>query len=285
MKPHWLSVKIPSGSNYRDVKQVINEKKLNTICKEAKCPNISLCWNKKHVTFLIMGNNCTRHCRFCNVEFGTKPEAIDNFEPGRIADAVKRLSSNYIVITSVTRDDLSDNGAASFINTVDAIRENGSNVKIELLIPEMEKSNLIRVINAGPDVIGHNIETIDRLYKILRPEASYKKSLEVLKNLSNNVKSSMKIKSSMIIGMGEDMGEIFLTIEDLWNNGVDIFYIGQYLQPSKKHHKVQKYYTPAEFEEIKRYALGVGFQEVESGPLVRSSFAKDALLKQGQSTV
>lgn len=270
MKPEWLKVKIPSGEAYAKLKSLL-EGSTHTICEEARCPNLGECWDRGTATFLILGDICTRNCRYCNVKYGT-PSSVDFKEPEKIANIVKKLGLRYVVITSVTRDDLKDGGARTFRETINAIRK-VSSAKIEVLTPDFKgDTNSIRtVLSAEPDVFGHNIETVERLFPSIRPEADYKRSMIFLKRIKE-IDPKQITKSGLMIGLGESKEEIIKTIRTLKLVGVDILTIGQYLQPRGDLMEVKKYYTPEEFNEFKRIALELGFKHVESGPLVRSSY-------------
>jgi lipoic acid synthetase len=270
--PDWLKVKLGGGRSYGKVKSILEESKLHTICQEAKCPNMAECFGNGTAVFLILGDICTRNCRYCNVKHG-KPLELNQEEPIDVADSVKQLGLKYVVVTSVTRDDLDDGGANVFYRTVREIRKKNENCKIEVLIPDFKGDidSLKKVIEADPDVINHNIEVVERLFPLIRPEGNYNRSLDLLKNIkqfSNTIKS----KSGFMIGIGETNKEIYQTMIDLINNNVDYLTIGQYLQPSKNHVSIDKYYTPDDFLNFKNKALELGFLHVESGPLVRSSY-------------
>lgn len=270
MKPEWLKVQIPSGESYSKLKSLL-EGSTHTICEEAKCPNIGECWERGTATFLILGNICTRNCRYCNVKYG-KPGSVDFKEPEKVGEIVKKLGLKYVVITSVTRDDLKDGGAKTFKETINAIR-NISSSKIEVLTPDFKgDTNAIRtVLSAEPDVFGHNIETIERLFPTIRPQADYKRSIIFLKRIKE-IDPKQITKSGLMVGLGETKEEIIKTMRTLKMAKVDILTIGQYLQPREDLAKVEKYYTPEEFREFKIAAMEMGFMHVESGPLVRSSY-------------
>jgi len=270
MKPEWLKVKIPSGESYSKIKSLM-EGSTHTICEEAKCPNLGECWEKGTATFLILGNICTRNCKYCNVKRGT-PSKVDAKEPEKIAAIVKKLGLKYVVITSVTRDDLKDGGARTFKKTIKEIRK-VTNAKIEVLTPDFkgDTSAIRSVLSAEPDVFGHNIETVERLFPTLRPQADYKRSMIFLKRIKE-IDPKQITKSGLMIGLGETKEEIIKTMRTLRMVKVDIITIGQYLQPREDLATVKKYYTPEEFEEFKRIGYELGFKHVESGPLVRSSY-------------
>ncbi len=270
MKPDWLKVKIPSGDSYARLKSLLDGK-TNTICEEAKCPNIGECWEKGTATFLILGDVCTRDCKYCNVKNGT-PAKVDFKEPEKIASIVKKLGLKYVVITSVTRDDLKDGGARTFKETIKEIRK-VSDAKVEVLTPDFkgDTGSIRSVLSAEPDVFGHNIETVERLFPKIRPQADFKRSMIFLKRIKE-IDPKQITKSGLMIGLGETKEEIIKTLRTLKMVGVDIVTIGQYLQPRSDLAKVEKYYTPEEFNEFKKIGLELGFKHVESGPLVRSSY-------------
>ncbi|MFH1846011.1 MAG: lipoyl synthase [Candidatus Omnitrophota bacterium] len=275
-KPDWIRAKISLSDKFNRVKDLLKEKGLNTVCVEASCPNKGECWEKGHVTFMILGNICTRGCLFCDVASGV-PSVPDNEEAQKITSAIKELKSRYIVITSVTRDDLEDKGANHFCYVVKEIKSLKNKTLIELLIPDFSaKQELLeKIAFSGADVIGHNIEMPEKLYPEIRPKADYNRSLDVLRTLSmlKQKKSvSILVKSSLMVGLGEKNDGIVATFKDLKSSGVDILYIGQYLSPSKSSWSVKKYYKPEEFEDLKRKAQKMGFRSVFSGPLVRSSY-------------
>ncbi|MFH1642479.1 MAG: lipoyl synthase [Nanoarchaeota archaeon] len=276
MKHEWLKVKIPSGEAYTRIRSLVKGT-THTICEEARCPNLAECWNNGTATFLILGNTCTRDCSYCNVLHGV-PSKVDGKEPGKIAKIVKKLGLKYVVITSVTRDDLQDGGAKTFKQTIKTIRKETS-VKIEVLTPDFNgnTSSIRSVLSAEPEVFGHNIETVERLFPLLRPQASYKRSMLLLKNLKD-IDPKQTTKSGLMIGLGETSDEILKVMRTLRLIKVDILTLGQYLQPRLDLVKVEKYYTPQEFAEFKKIGYELGFSHVESGPLVRSSYhAKDSL--------
>ena len=270
-KPHWLKVKFPSHQNFFYVSRTLKKGKLNTICQSAKCPNVAECWSQKTATFLILGEICTRGCAFCAVEKGI-PSRPSPDEPAQVAEAVSLLGLSYAVITSVTRDDLSDGGASFFAATIRAIKNRTPGVKIEVLIPDFkgDEKALEQVSQAQPDILNHNLETTERLYPhINRSSENYNRSLNVLKKAKE---MGAVTKSGLMIGLGEKKEEIIQSLSDLRDAFCDLLTIGQYLQPSKTHTPVRKYYSPLEFEHLKRIASDFGFRDVESGPLVRSSY-------------
>ncbi|MFN3532287.1 MAG: lipoyl synthase [Candidatus Brocadia sp.] len=272
MRPHWLRVKLPAGRNYHEMKVFLREKRLHTVCEEAICPNIGECFEQRTATFLILGDTCTRQCGFCAVKRGS-PSGIDFEEPLRIAEAVRKMELKYVVITSVTRDDLSDGGASVYAETIKCIREVVKDCKIEVLIPDFggNLEALEAVITTGPDVLNHNIETVPRLYSCVRPAADYKRSLALLKN-SQEKNPSLITKSGLMVGLGEQWDEIISVMQDIRNAGCDMLTIGQYLSPKRNALPVQRYYTPDEFDRLRWEGKRTGFKHVESGPLVRSSY-------------
>jgi lipoyl synthase len=272
-KPEWLKKTVSlNNSNINQVKDLLTNLKLNTVCQSAKCPNIFECFSKKTATFMLMGNICTRNCAFCGVRSG-KPQNLDKSEPINIAKAVKEMRLNYIVLTSVTRDDLEDGGAKHFAKTVREIKITDSNLKVECLIPDFKgsKENLKILLDAKPDVLNHNLETIKRNYKTIRDHASYYKSLDILKN-SKDINPQILTKSGFMLGLGEEIEEILELLHDLESTNCDIVTIGQYLQPSKENYPVQKYYSVEEFEKIKNQASSFNFKSVVAGIFVRSSY-------------
>ncbi len=275
--PDWLKVKIPSGKEFINMKKLLRSAKLHTICEEAKCPNIAECFGCGTAVFLILGDVCSRNCKYCNVKHGN-PEYLNPNEPRDVAESVKKLDLDYVVITSVTRDDLVDGGSSVFYDTVLEVKKLNPNCKIEVLIPDFkgQKSSLKKVVGSGPDVINHNIEVVEDLFANIRPEGNYKISLEVLRNIKKLDKKT-KSKSGFMVGLGENKDQIVKTMKDLRKAKVDFLTIGQYLQPSKNHAEIKKYYTPKEFKDLRDISLDLGFKHVESAPLVRSSYhAKEA---------
>ena len=274
-KPSWIRSKITNSQIFFQTKQVVNKNKLVTVCQEANCPNITECWSKKHATFMIMGDTCTRGCAFCDVKTG-KPEALNSFEPIKIAKAVKELNLNHVVITSVDRDDLQDGGASHFKTVVSEVKKNNPNTTIEVLTPDfLKKGNSYKiVIEACPDVFNHNIETVPSLYLKVRPGSRYFASVELLKNVKK-IKPNIFTKSGIMLGLGETKDEIIQVMDDLRTANVDFLTIGQYLQPSPKHYPLSRYVHPNEFLELKKIALGKGFLLVSSSPLTRSSYHAD----------
>jgi len=278
-KPDWLRVKVRGGSNTENVKEILERHSLHTVCEEANCPNRMECFSRKTATFMILGNRCTRNCTFCNVESGL-PLEPDQLEPRHVAEAVAEMGLKHAVITSVTRDDLPDGGAAFFAQVISEIRKLSPGTIIEVLIPDFKgyESSLGKVINASPDIINHNVETVPRLYSEVRPQADYSQSLELLKR----VKSSGSVilsKSGLMLGLGEKEDEVMQVLKDLRDTGCDIITIGQYLAPSAMHHPVIEYIHPDKFEEYRLAALDMGFKSASSAPLVRSSYLADDVYK------
>ena len=272
-RPEWLKIRLGANGNYNDVRRLIADKKLNTVCESARCPNIGECWSRRTATFMILGNVCTRSCKFCNIE-AAKPTEYDLNEPQRVAEAVEELNLRHAVITSVTRDDLADGGSFMFAETIRQIRARKPITTIEVLIPDFQGdlTDLDTVLKAGPDILNHNIEVVERLQKEIRVQASYKRSLSVLKHAA---KSGVVTKSGIMVGFGEDREEILQSFNDLRETGCTILTIGQYLPPTKKHYPLFRFYHPDEFKELKELALQYGFTHVESGPKVRSSYHAD----------
>lgn len=275
--PEFLKRPIIDTDTTRNVRKILKHNCLNTVCENARCPNKNECYTKNTATFLIMGNNCTRNCKYCNISCN-RPEPLDPQEPKHIAKAVKDLGLKYAVITSVTRDDLTDGGAQHFANCIYEIRKISPDVKIEILTPDFKnkKEALDIIINAHPDVFNHNIETVRAVFKTARPQGNYDTSLEVLKYIKQN--SDIQTKSGMMIGLGETFAQIKETIEDLYSVGCDILTIGQYIQPSKEHLPVAKYYSLEEYEELKKLAASIGIKNYQIGPLVRSSYNAASLV-------
>lgn len=268
--PPWFKVKATTGKDYLDIKQTIERLTLHTICEEARCPNRWECWNSRTATFLILGEICTRRCHYCSVETG-RPLAVDHEEPRRVAEAVAALGLRHAVITSVNRDELADGGASIFVETIRQIRQLSPDSTIEVLIPDFEGSEdaIARVCSEKPEILNHNIETVPRLFPSIRPQGKYQRSLRLLSLAKNQ---NMRTKSGLIVGLGETIDEAREVLRDLRAVNCDIVTIGQYLQPSRDHLPVARYYDPFEFESLKCEALALGFSHVESGPLVRSSY-------------
>ncbi len=269
-KPKWLRVKLPIGENYRKVRSLVDEHKLHTICESGSCPNMGECWGEGTATFMILGNICTRSCGFCAVKTG-KPEEVDAYEPGKVANSVKIMKVKHAVITSVDRDDLKDGGSEIWAQTVRAIRKQSPGTTLETLIPDFagKWENLQVIIDVAPEIVSHNLETVRRLTKQVRIQAKYDRSLELLFRLK---KCGMHTKSGLMLGLGESEQEILETMQDLRNVGVEVLTLGQYLQPTLKHLPVVEFINPEKFEYYKIKGLEMGFRYVESGPLVRSSY-------------
>ena len=281
-KPKWIRSKIVDSKIFFETKKIVNQNNLVTVCQEANCPNITECWSKKHATFMIMGDTCTRACAFCDVKTG-KPTDLDIFEPAKISNAVKNLNLKHVVITSVDRDDLKDGGSNHFYKVVKATREKNPNTSIEVLTPDfLRKGDAYKkILEADLDVFNHNIETVPRLYTTVRPGARYFASLELLKN-AKKFNKKVFTKSGIMVGLGENIEEIIQVMDDLRSADVDFITIGQYLQPSVKHHPLNRYYRPDEFQELETIAKSKGFLLVSSSPLTRSSYHADEDFKKLQ---
>ncbi|MBI2191923.1 MAG: lipoyl synthase [Planctomycetes bacterium] len=271
-KPDWLRVRFPGGGEYPRLASLFTRLRLHTVCESAHCPNMGECWAHGTATFMILGNVCTRSCGFCAVPTG-RPQGLDLGEPARVGEAVESLRLDYVVITSVNRDELPDGGASLFAATVREIRRRCSQTRVELLIPDFmgNAQALAEVIEAAPDVLNHNLETVPRLYPWMRPQAKFTRSLELLRR-AKAMAPGLPSKSGFMVGAGEAMKELLDAMGQVADTGCDILTIGQYLRPTKEHHPVFKYYHPDEFDEIRRRGLAMGFRHVESGPLVRSSY-------------
>ena len=272
MRPNWLRIKLSTGKNFNEIKAILRENKLHTVCEEALCPNIGECFEQRTATFLILGNTCTRQCGFCAVKKGM-PFGIDKQEPLRIAKAVRKMQLKYVVITSVTRDDLTDGGASGYAQTIQRIREYVEDCMIEVLIPDFGGSSesLEIVLNARPDILNHNIETVQKLYSLVRPMADYERSLKLLEYAKEMI-NGVTTKSGLMLGLGEEWDEIISVMQAIRDAGCDILTLGQYLSPKIDALPIQRYYTPEEFEILKMEGEQMGFKHVESGPLVRSSY-------------
>lgn len=286
-KPDWLRVKSPTSVDFKGTQGILRTYKLNTICEEAACPNIGKCWSQKHAAFLILGDTCTRACRFCHVKTG-KPNAVDVYEPARLAQAIAKLGLKHVVITSVTRDDLDDGGASQFVRCIKKIRSSAPGVSIEILTPDfLRKPQAIEVIvKAKPDVFNHNLEVVPRLYKSIRLGGNYLHSVGLLRRVKE-LDPSIFTKSGIMLGLGEKEEEVLQVMDDMREAGVDFIVIGQYLQPSKKHAKVVRYITPEEFKFYATKAKEKGFTMISAEPLARSSFHADEdfeRLKQSRSS-
>jgi lipoic acid synthetase len=272
-KPNWLRVKLPIGEEYRHVRNLVDTHKLHTICESGNCPNMGECWGEGTATFMILGNICTRSCGFCAVATG-RPLPVDWDEPQRVAEAIHLMKVKHAVVTSVDRDELKDGGSIVWYNTIKAIKSLNPNTTLETLIPDFkaEKENIQRIIDAAPEVVSHNIETVERLTKKVRIQAKYWRSMQTLRILKEG---GMRTKSGIMLGLGETREEVIQTMHDLIDSNVDVITIGQYLQPSKKHLDVQRFIHPDEFAAYREIGYSLGFDYVESGPLVRSSYHSD----------
>jgi lipoic acid synthetase len=271
-KPPWIRVRLPSGREFNRIRKLKESKCLHTVCEEARCPNMGECWGRGNATFLLLGDVCTRDCRFCAVRTG-KPAPVEADEPLRVAEAVGAMGLRHAVITSVTRDDLADGGASLFADTIRQVRRRIPGCTVEVLIPDFKGSRqaLFKVVGAGPDIFGHNLETVPRLYPEVRPQAIYRRSLELIRT-AKALKKGFLTKSGIMLGMGESVEEILKVMDDLRQVDCDVLTLGQYLSPSREHLPVHRYYTPREFESLKKEGEVRGFRWVESGPLVRSSY-------------
>jgi lipoic acid synthetase len=273
--PEWIKVRVHEGENFKELKQLVQQRRLHTVCEEAHCPNIFDCWNRRTATFMILGDVCTRACRFCAVTSG-RPNELDIGEPLRVAESVSELNLRHAVITSVDRDDLRDGGASIFARTIRAIRRRSPDTTIEVLTPDFQGDReAIRIVaDARPDIFNHNTETVPRLYARIRPKAVYLNSLGLLAYVKE-LYPQMVTKSGVMVGLGETREELLDVFRDMRTHRVDVLTVGQYLRPSRKHAEVVRFYRPEEFQELKRDALAMGFEHVESGPLVRSSYHAD----------
>ena len=273
--PPWLKVSMPGSPRYLELKQLMRGQQLNTVCEEAHCPNIGECWGRGTATFMILGDICTRRCHYCAVTTG-RPQGVDLMEPGRLAETVKKMGLRYCVITSVNRDDLADGGAFIFAACINRIRKEVPDCKVEVLIPDFGGSRdaLARVMDAGPDVLNHNIESTKRVFPRVRPKGDYRRSLELLAN-AKRLEPAAVTKSGIIVGMGETVAEVVETMGDLREVDCDLLTIGQYLRPSAKHIAIDRFYHPSEFADLARIGEEMGFKHVASGPLVRSSYHAD----------
>ena len=271
--PTWIKARMPSGDNYAELKRLMRNLQLHTVCEEARCPNIGECWNSRTATFMILGDVCTRRCMFCAVKKGAPGGIVDVDEPRRLGEAVGHLKLEHVVITSVNRDDLADGGAGVFAECIAEARKHRPGCTVEVLIPDLEGNweALAVIVQARPEVLNHNTETVPRLYRRVRPYANYQQTLNLLRT-SKQLDAQMLTKSGLMVGLGETVTELLETMEDLRNTDCDILTVGQYLSPSSRHLPIQRYYTPEEFEEIKEAGIEMGFRHVESGPLVRSSY-------------
>ncbi len=279
-KPHWIRVKAPVSNSFKYTKDIVKKNNLVTVCEEAACPNISECWQKKHATFMILGDTCTRACAFCNIKTG-KPNSVDILEPYKISNTVKELKLTHVVITSVDRDDLEDGGATHFVNVIKLLRQECVKTTIEILTPDFfKKKSAKKILSQNlPDVFNHNLETVPRLYTSIRPGSRYFVSLELLKDIKK-INPTIFTKSGLMVGLGESKEEIYQVMDDLRSADVDFLTIGQYLQPTEKHAKLERFVTPKEFDDYKTMAYAKGFLMVSSSPLTRSSYhASEDFLK------
>ncbi len=272
-RPEWLKIQLGSNKHFSELRTMVKQKSLHTVCESARCPNLGECWSRRTATFMILGDICTRSCTFCNIDVA-KPTHFDDEEPFRVAEAVKQLNLRHAVITSVARDDMADGGASMFAATIREIRVQQPGCTVEVLIPDLkgDLDDLDIILDAKPDILNHNLETVERLQKALRVQATYKRSLSVL---AHSKQRGFVIKSGIMVGCGEEQGEIVQTMKDLRAIDCDILTIGQYLPPSKMHYPIHRYYRPEEFDELKSIAMELGFRHCESGPLVRSSYHAD----------
>ena len=275
-KPNWLKVKAPTSKKYYETLDIVNTHNLVTVCQEAACPNIGECWDKKHATFMILGDTCTRACAFCNVKTGKPSGPPDPMEPLNVAKSVFKLGLKHVVVTSVDRDDLPDGGAQHFIDTIKYIRELSNYTTIEILTPDFlrKNRNYIDIAKVRPDVFNHNLETVPRIYKKIRPGSNYLESLKLLKEVKEYDRS-IYTKSGIMVGLGEDYCEIIEVLKDMKNSNIDFVTIGQYLQPSIHHEKVHKFYSPDEFKSLYNVCLKLGFKMISSSPMTRSSYHAD----------
>ena len=271
-KPRWLKARFPAGERFSEIKGLLREQELHTVCEEARCPNIGECFNSGTATFMILGDTCTRACGFCDVTSG-RPEGLDLLEPYRLAQAVERLGLDYVVVTSVNRDDLPDGGAGIFAASIRAIHQRLPRCSVEVLIPDFEGNwdALASVVEAGPAVLNHNTETVPRLYRRVRPKGRYQRSLALIREVKR-LDPEMPAKSGIMVGLGETMEEVKQVVADLQENGCELLTVGQYLRPSLKHLPIERFWHPDEFAELGEHARALGFRHVESGPLVRSSY-------------
>ncbi len=272
-RPDWLKVRLPTGDDYFRLKGIMRDKGLHTVCEEARCPNVAECWGQGTATFMILGDVCTRSCGFCAVKTGL-PQVLDQDEPRRVADAVEAMGLTHAVITSVNRDELPDGGAAMFARTIEAVRERMPETSIEVLIPDFKgsRASLETVLGARPEILNHNIETVPRLYRHVRPGASFAQSVELLRR-AKEIRNDIVSKTGIMLGLGESLDEVEAVMRELVDDaGVDVFTIGQYLQPTKEHLPVERFVHPDEFQALADRGRAIGFRHVEAGPLVRSSY-------------
>jgi lipoic acid synthetase len=270
--PRWFRVPAPGNGGYREIKGLVKDLGLHTVCESARCPNIGECWGHRTATFMILGDTCTRSCAFCAIPAG-RPEPVDAGEPVRVAQAARQLGLRHAVVTSINRDDLPDGGAGAFAETIQEIHRLCPDTSVEVLVPDFlgDPEPLNRVLRARPQILNHNVETVPRLYRTMRPQALYDRSLELLRR-SKDARPDIPTKSGIMVGAGETTEEVRGTIGDIADQGTDILTVGQYLRPSPRHAPVSRYYHPDEFEKLRRFAVDAGFRHVEAGPLVRSSY-------------
>jgi lipoic acid synthetase len=281
--PEWIRVRVREGEDFKELKQLVREQRLHTVCEEARCPNIFDCWNRRTATFMILGDTCTRACRFCAVTSG-RPMELDLGEPLRVADSVAQLGLRHAVVTSVDRDDLRDGGAGIFARTIRAIRRRSPGTTVEVLTPDFQgdRDAIRTVVEAAPDIFNHNTETVPRLYSRIRPKAVYANSLGLLAYVKE-LAPQMVTKSGVMVGLGESTDELLAVFKDMRAHQIDVLTVGQYLRPSAKHAPVERYYRPEEFVELKTAAMAMGFGHVESGALVRSSYHADEQVPKGRA--
>ncbi|MCF6238281.1 MAG: lipoyl synthase [Candidatus Marinimicrobia bacterium] len=280
-KPTWLKTKLRSGPNFQDLKSIVADNQVHTVCQEAKCPNISECWERRAASIMILGDTCTRSCAFCAVKTGRPPSAVDQDEPRRTAEAVKKMGLHHCVITSVDRDDLDDGGAFIWAATIRQIHAEVPGCSIEVLTPDFQgkPEDIKIVLDAQPEIMSHNLETVERLHRRIRPQAQYQRSLDVLRQ---SVQAGLQTKTSIMVGIGETQTEVLELMDVIRETGCQIFSLGQYLQPTKAHEPVHRFVHPDEFTGYKEYGLKIGFNHVESGPLVRSSYHADEQVLQNE---
>jgi len=285
-RPSWLRIRLRTDESFVQLRSMVRDLKLHTVCEEARCPNIYECWNAGTATFMILGDTCTRRCGFCNVNSGLPREGVDADEPARVAEAIARLGLRHAVITSVDRDDLRDGGALHFNRVIRAVRTRNPECAVEVLTPDFKNNSgaLAIVLEAAPDVFAHNVETVPRLYRVARPGSRYEGSLALLRAAAqarDNSGSSLRVKSSLILGLGENDAEVLAVMRELRDAGVDVLTLGQYLQPTRRHLSVERFVTPEQFGAFARAGSEMGFRHVESGPLVRSSYHAERQLGPG----
>lgn len=280
-KPSWLRVRLPTGEKYRKIRQIVDENNLNTICQSGNCPNMGECWGEGTATFMILGNTCTRSCGFCAVNTG-RPDPVDWEEPQRVAEAIQKMGVKHAVLTSVDRDELKDGGSILWAMVVEKVRELNPGTTMETLVPDFKgvEENIQRIVEVAPEVVSHNVETVERLTRKVRIQAKYRRSLEVIRYLKEK---GMRTKSGIMLGLGEEKEEVVQAMQDLYDNGCDIITLGQYLQPTPGHLRVERFVTPKEFEAYKEIGYEIGLDYVESGPLVRSSYHAERHLHSGRA--